>query len=288
MALVLKSVTPPQGVRWVRDGFRLFGRAPLAFTALLLAFLLLAFVLALFPLVGPLALLAALPLLSLGFMVGSEAALAGKPVHVGAFLRPLRKGGGPQGGAPARKALLHLCLAYAAATVLIMSLSEWADGGAFEQLQRLLAQGGAEAEVQALLAQESLGTGMTLRFGLIALLSVPFWHAPALVHWGGQTPAQALFSSSLALWRNKWAFVVYGLSWVVLVVAFAVTVGLIGLVLGSREFASFLVMPGVLIISTAFYVSLLFTFNDCFGPAGTTEPTAGPPAEPTAAPPAAD
>jgi hypothetical protein len=115
---------------------------------------------------------------------------------------------------------------------------------------------------------------MLVRFSLIALLSVPFWHAPALVHWGGQAAAQALFSSTLALWRNKGAFVVYSLTWAALVVVFAVSVGLVGMVLGSREFASFLVMPGVLVISTAFYVSLLFTFNDCFGPGSTVVPQA--------------
>jgi hypothetical protein len=275
MALVLKSVSPMQGARWVRDGFRLFVRAPLAFTALLLAFLLLAFVLALFPLVGGLAMLVTLPLLSLGFMVGSEAALAGRPVHVGAFLLPFR------GKTEARRALVQLGLGYAAATVLIMGLSDWVDGGAFDQLQRLLARGRADAEIDALLAADDLAQGMLVRFSLIALLSVPFWHAPALVHWGGQAAAQALFSSTLALWRNKGAFIVYSLTWAALVVVFAVSVGLVGMVLGSREFASFLVMPGVLVISTAFYVSLLFTFNDCFGPGstGVTEVPAAPKAD---------
>lgn len=266
MALVLKTVPPQQGVRWVRDGFRLFGRAPLGFTALLLAFLLFAFMLALFPLVGSLAMLLTLPLLSLGFMVGSEAALAGRPVHAGAFIQPFR--GKPQ----ARRTLIQLCLAYAGATVLTMGLSDWVDGGAFDQLQRLLARGRADAEIDALLASGQLGQGMVVRFGLIALLSVPFWHAPALAHWGGQAAAQSLFSSTLALWRNKGAFVVYSLTWGALVVVFAVAVGFIGMLTGSREFASFLVMPGVLVISTAFYVSLLFTFNDCFGPGAAAKP----------------
>jgi hypothetical protein len=38
---------------------------------------------------------------------------------------------------------------------------------------------------------------------------VPFWHAPGLVHWGSQGVGQALFSSTLAVWRCRGAFVVY-------------------------------------------------------------------------------
>jgi hypothetical protein len=261
MALVLKHVTAAQGIRWVRDGFRLFGRHPLAFTALLMAFLLFAFVVSIVPLVGPVLMLGSLPLLSLGFMIGSEEGLADRPIHMGAFIKPLR-------GAPARrKALLALCGGYALATLVTMALSDWMDGGAFEQLQRLLAQGQANAEIEALLGDSRVADGVMLRLGLIGLITVPYWHALALVHWGGQSPAQALFSSTLALWRSKGAFALYAIGWVVLIGAYSVAVGALAAAAGSREWAGILVLPGVLVFSTAFYVSLLFTFNDSFGPA---------------------
>lgn len=269
MALVLKDVPPSQGIRWVRDGFRLFGRHPLAYTALLLAFLLFAFAISLLPWVGPVLMLGSLPLLSLGFMVGSEDGLADRPVHVGAFLKPFR-------AAPARrKALMALCATYAIATLAIMALSDWADGGAFEQLQRMLAQGQPSADVDALLGDSRVADGVMLRLGLIGLISIPYWHALALVHWGGQSPAQALFSSTLALWRSKGAFALYAIAWVVLIVVFSVAVGALAAMAGSRELAGYLVLPGVLTFSAAFYVSLLFTFNDSFGPVSkSTEPSA--------------
>ncbi|MBN8510527.1 MAG: hypothetical protein J0L57_18190 [Burkholderiales bacterium] len=72
---------------------------------------------------------------------------------------------------------------------------------------------GAQAEVDALLADPRLVQGMLVRFGLAALPSVPFWQAPPLVYWQGQGVAQALFSSTLALWRRKGAFAVYALAW---------------------------------------------------------------------------
>jgi hypothetical protein len=260
MALILKTVPPAQGLGWVRDGFRLFGRHPLAFSALLLAFLLWAFVVSMLPLVGPLLMLASLPLLSLGFMVATEDGLADRPVHAGAFIRPLR------GPVARRRSLLALCGGYAAATLAVMALSDGLDGGAFEQLQRLVAEGRPNAEIDALMGDSRVAEGLALRLALIGLLTVPYWHALALVHWGGQTPAQALFSSTLALWRSKGAFALYTVAWGVLIVLFSVTVGALSAAAGSRELAGFLVLPGVLVFSTAFYVSLLFTFNDSFGP----------------------
>ena len=67
-----------------------------------------------------------------------------------------------------------------------------------------------------------------------ALLSVPFWHAPALVHWGGQGVAQALFSSTLALWRNKAAFALNGLLWFAAFMTMSGIVTLLFTALGSR------------------------------------------------------
>ena len=259
MALLLKPVPALKGAHWMRDGFRLFGKHPLAFSVLLVAFLLSALALSLLPVIGSLLVVSALPLLSLGFMIASEAALAGKPIHPGCFLAPLK------GDAQRRKRQLALCLAYGAATVLVMLISDAIDDGKFETLQRLMGQGGKAAEVEALLRDPQLFWGVVWRFGLIALLSVLFWHAPALVHWGDQGPAQALFSSTLAVWRSRGAFVVYLLSWLGIIVAFGVTTALLAGLLSAREMAGILVLPSVLIFSTVFYVSLLFTFNDSFG-----------------------
>ena len=61
--------------------------------------------------------------------------------------------------------------------------------------------------------------------GLGTLLSIPYWFAPALVHWGGQGVGQSLFSSTLALWRNKGAFTTFMATWVAVVAVTSVLVG---------------------------------------------------------------
>lgn len=260
-----------EGVQWVRDAFRLFMRRPLPFSAMFVAFLLVALLATLVPVVGGVVMLMSLPLLSLGFMIGSRAARDDLPVHPGLFIEPLR------GDARRRKTLLTLCAAYALCTVLIMTLSDWVDGGSFERLQRLMAQGdGTRGELEVVLADPRLGWGMVTRFGLAAALSIPFWHAPALVYWQGQGVSQALFSSTLALWRCKGAFTMYSLTWAVVIGVFGALVGLVFALFDARQLAGLIAMPAGLAFSTMFYVSLLFTYEGCFSVSDVPRPLPGP------------
>ena len=105
---------------------------------------------------------------------------------------------------------------------------------------------------------------LRLRFGLAACLSVPFWHAPALVYWQGQGVGQALFSSTLAVWRCKGAFLMYSLAWVGVIAIFGALVGLLFALFDARQLAGVIAMPAGLMFSTVFYVSLLATYEGCF------------------------
>ena len=109
--------------------------------------------------------------------------------------------------------------------------------------------------------------------GLAGLLSVPFWHAPALVHWGSQGALQALFSSTVALWRTRGAFTVYLLGWGAAMLAVAGLVALLGTLFGARQALGILTLPIGLVFSAAFYVSLWFSFADTFGAAGDSSDT---------------
>ncbi len=263
----LRKVPAVRGAAWVRQGFATFARRPLAFAALFGTFLFAGLVAALLPWVGPLLVLAALPLVSLGFMLATKRALEGGFPSLTVFAAPLR------GERRATLALLRLGLLYAAGTLAVMSLSDLADGGTFEALQQAMAQSRQEGEagsdeVGALLADPRLQGGMLLRFALAALLALPFWHAPALVHWAGQGAGQAIFSSTVACWRNRGAFLVYGLAWVGVILGFGVAANLLAALLGSPRLIALAAVPTGLLFSTVFYVSLYFTFVDCFADDG--------------------
>jgi hypothetical protein len=133
----------------------------------------------------------------------------------------------------------------------------------------------AQNDLAAALNDPRLAQGLLLLGLLGSLLSVPFWHAPALVLWGGQGLAQALFSSTLSLWRAKGAFSLYSLTWLAAWIGSSMLAGLLLALLGAPQLATAVGLPLSLGFSAAFYASLWFTFDDCFGPVGPGEPPAG-------------
>jgi hypothetical protein len=260
MALSLKTPPPARGAIWVREAFRLFGRKPLAFSGMFAAFLFAALLSMFIPYLGGVLQMMMLPLLSLGFMVASLSALQGGSVQPGQFFEPLT------GDPVRRRSLLILCAAYGIGAIALLAFCNWVSDGKLAELQVLLASGEAKQEqIDALAAERGVFVGTVVGIVGATLLSVPFWHAPALVHWGGQSVAQALFSSTLAVWRAKGAFLVYSLAWAGLVLVFGMVTALLLGLFGAPEMAGLVALPGGLMFSTVFYVSLIFSFNDSFG-----------------------
>ncbi|MCE2909894.1 MAG: BPSS1780 family membrane protein [Burkholderiaceae bacterium] len=260
MPLILKSVEPARGLRWIGDAWRVFRKRPLGFMGLFGVFLFAALLVSLVPLVGPVVQMMSLPLMGLGFMIAAQSALLDGPVHPRCFIEPLRT------DATRRRTLLTLCAMYGFFLLVILAVGDWMAGGAWGRLQEALGKGPAgQAQVDAILAEPGVGSGALFVALAGTLLTVPFWHAPALVHWGGQAVGQSLFSSTLAVWRAKGAFVVYLLGWLGSVMVFALGSALLLGLLGQPQWAGLIGIPAGLVLSAVFYVSLLFTFNDSFG-----------------------
>lgn len=254
----LQQVSPSRGAAWMRQGFAVFARQPLGFSGMFAAFLFGLLVFAFVPLVGSVLPLVALPLVSLGFMIGTRRALAGRMPAPQIFAEPLRQ------GRPRAIAMLQLGLAYALSTWLVVTVAGWLDGGAFEEAMQVATQG-AGGDTAAMAERiGGLQGSLLLHTALLTLVSIPFWHAPALVHWGGQGAAQSLFSSTVAIWRNKGAFVVYGLAWLGVLIGFGLVMTFVLSLLGMPMVGAMALLPASLIFWTAFYASLWFTFADCF------------------------
>lgn len=255
----LRLVPASRGAQWVRRGFAVFFKQPLGFAGLFASFMFVLFLALLMPMIGSLLLLAVLPLASLGFMIATRVALEGRFPLPRVFIEPLRI------DRPRRVAMLQLSVLYALATALIMWLSDTVDGGALDRAMQALSSNKTTPEaMQQALSDTRLQAGLLLRFGLAGLLSVPFWHAPALVHWGGHPAAKALFFSLVACWRNRGAFTVYALAWTGTILLFALLSNLVLALLGQVQLIATAAMPATLIFSTVFYASLYFTFADCF------------------------
>lgn len=263
MAMILKTAGPGRGAQWVLDGLQLYLRRPLSFTALFVVFLFAALLLAMLPLVGALLQVMLVPMLSLGFMVASQSALLQGPVKAAQFIEPLR------GARGQRNALLALCALYGVVVVAVLWAADAVADGGFTRLFELMRENPVPLhEIDALFVERSMAAGALVGTALLTLITIPFWHAPALVHWGQQGAAQALFSSTLAVWRCRGAFVVYGLTWFTLMLGLGIVSALLVGLLGMAQLGSLLALPVGLFMSTLFYVSLIFTFNDSFGMQG--------------------
>lgn len=256
----LQLVAPRRGLDWVRLSIQVFVRQPLGFAALFAACLFVFLLLGLIPVVGTIALLVLPPTGSLLFMIASRLAAAGTGPMPAALIELGRA------GRTRLVALLKLGLVYAAATFFVFWLAGVIDGGALEAFFDALPDAKTTPEsATARIADPRLQLGLLVRLVFAGALSVPFWHAPALIHWGGQGWAKSLFFSSVALWRNKGAFAVYGLAWMALWLLLLAIVSLgVGL-FGAQRF-TLVATPLTLVFSTVFYASLWFTFVDCFTP----------------------
>jgi len=257
----LKTVPARQGVLWAQQGIRAFFKHPMAFAALFAAFMFVVFVLALLPLIGPLLGLMLLPLVTLAFMLATRTVVAGGLPTPMVFIAPLRA------ERSRVVSLVWLGGLYALATLAALWISSVVDGGALATVMDAIPADQNTPDVMAArLATPGLLSGLALRLGLTGLLAVPFWHAPALVFWDGQRCAQALFSSTLACWRNRGAFVVYTLTWFALVMGFGMLASLLFAAIGGAQMFAVAAVPISLMITTVFYASLYFTFADSFMP----------------------
>jgi hypothetical protein len=268
MAMILKTVGPARGAHWVRDGLRLYLKRPLAFTSLFVSFMFVVFLIAVVPVPTPLRLLLlllAFPLLTLGMMVASQSVLLGGGVSLGQFVEPFRA------AAPAqRRALVGLCFSFAVTMLVVVLLGNWIADDGFTRWAELVNQDLApdvlQAKQNALMAERGMVGGTLFIWLMATVIAIPFWHAPALVYWARQSAAQSLFSSALAVWRCRGAFLIYGLC---LFGTYLAT--LVAAAIATQMFAPGMMTMMVdgaawLFLSTLFYVSLIFTFNDSFAP----------------------
>lgn len=266
MGLFLKNVPARQGVAWVREGLREFLRHPLQYTVLFITFFFVEVVCGIIPLAGSFLMLALVPLLTLGFMMAAAASLRGITApQISVYIAPWQHLPRER-----KNALVTVCLTYAVVSILCLAIVHWMDHGQTDAwLDLLMAanntpDGSPVSSVAVPPPAPAVMFGLLMRVTIPVLLSIPFWHAPALIVWSEQSAVQAMFSSTLALWRARGAYAVYGLGWMLAMMALAMVITLVTVIL-SPTLADIVAFPIGLAIMVSYHVSLFFTFRDCFG-----------------------
>lgn len=249
----LNIVPALTGLTWVKLGIKTFLRQPLAMSGLFFMFMAMLSVATVVPFIGTALALALLPAATLGLMAATEEAIKGK------FPMPSILISGFRASQQRVRAMLVLGALYAVGFLGLMGISALIDGG---QFARLYLVGGKVTE--ELVMQDNFQAAMWVAMTLHLLLSVLFWHAPALVHWHGVSPVKSLFFSFMACYKNFGAFVVFGLAWVGVFVLAALVVSLIASMVGSPTLATVAMLPVALVVVTMFFTSIYFTFRDSF------------------------
>ncbi|TFZ07772.1 BPSS1780 family membrane protein [Ramlibacter humi] len=238
----LNVVPARTGLTWVRLGIRTFLRQPLALAGLFFMYMAAVLVVTQIPVVGVVLGGLLVPAATLGLMAATAEAASGRfpmpAVLVSAF----------RAGRERLRSMLVLGVIYTVGSALATVLGHLLAGGAPP----------AAADVP----QVDMETLVTLL--LHTPLFMMFWHAPALVHWHGITPAKSLFFSTVACWRNFGALTVYSIGWLGVFLVFGTVLGLIGGLAGGPGLAKAVMMPTALLLAAMFTSSVWFTFRDSF------------------------
>ncbi len=249
----LNLVSSRTGATWVKLGIKTFFRQPLALAGLFFMFMAIMTLTTMLPLIGLPMAMTLLPAATLGLMAATREATLGK------FPMPLILLSAFRSGKHLAHAMLTLGVLYAVGFLIAMGGSYLVDGGGFARLYM-----GGSMPSQDLLQSADFQIAMWIFIGMHLPLSLMFWHAPALVFWHGLSPVKSLFFSIVACFRNFWAFTVFGVMWMGVMVLTVLAITTLASLVGSPDLAGTLMFPALLLIATMFFTSLYFTFSDCF------------------------
>ena len=258
----LRSLPPTAGLSWIRRGFHMFWRRPLGFVGLWLFFTLSLFMIAFLAVaVSPLAMLAVaawLPLLMVGFMQATSDVLHDQKLRPAVFRTPFSTT--PQ----AARGMLAIMLIYVAAVALLAFCADAMDGGETRRWLHAAMTPTVDGK-PPVIPPMSAASESAIRFVMLGMtvVSIPLWYVPALVQWGGQGVAQAMFSSVVAIWRTKGAFATFVFGWFVVGLAFDLLVQLLAAAFGI-EAVSLAALTGQMVLSITYFLSLWFGFVDTF------------------------
>jgi hypothetical protein len=246
-----KMLEAKVGQTWLRGGFQLFHRQPLAWTMILFIYWAAMLMFAFIPIFGAIVPLLLSPGLALGFIEIARAIDEKRPPSPPLLISAFRS--------EKAKSMLVLGGWYAAEILAILLIGALFDGGVLVQW----ITAGVPPQ------QEEVGSMRTAAIvGILLYIPVlmAFWFAPQLVMWSGFTPTKALFYSFFAVWRNKGAFFRYLLTWIGLTVFVGAVLALLGqsLSFDPSTITAFM-FPVTLILMAVAHGSFYQSTKDVFG-----------------------
>jgi len=232
------------GLRWLREGMRLFGRQPIGLPAMVVLYLLMLLAPALLPIVGIAISGVLAPFASVGLLTACRDVAEGRMPTPLAFAQPFRP-------TPAREQMLRLGIINAILLLIVATLAAL-----------FVPEPGGEAP-QSL--PELPLSSLLVQFALYLPVMAMMWFAPVLAGWHAIAPAKAMFGSVVACWRNVGPLLIFAVAAGVLTLGVSVgAVMLLSSLISSRELLSMLMALLALILMTIVQASLYPMYRSVF------------------------
>jgi len=189
------------GWRWVCDGWVLFRTQPLAFFSWAMFISLLLMIASITPPIGPILFVILMPAVTVVTLSAGRHAAEGHKILLGMWLEPLKPNG-------VLKKLLGMGALYLVICLMLGLIAFVPFATEVTEALKSLTDANNLAPLLA-----AVRTPMIIFAVFYLLMAAIFWYAPVLVAWHQISILRALFFSGIACWRNKWVFLIYGLSW---------------------------------------------------------------------------
>jgi hypothetical protein len=254
MTMQLNNLTAREGIFWLRQGFWLFKKQPLAWLMLLFIYMLVVQSLALFvPIIGVLFVLFLTPGLFVGFMTAGRRIILGQRILPTVLLAGFR-----EYGPNVRNNLFRLGLIYTGLVLLGSLLASMMVD--FEGLAPVV------LKQEPMTAEAITQLRIAVLWGGVFYIPVAglLWFSPLLVAWHNIPPVKALFFSWMACWKNKKTFAVYFALSAILCVAVPTIAENILTEMGAGIVSQFLLMPYSMVSLATLFCSFYATWKGCF------------------------
>jgi hypothetical protein len=249
------------GWGWIKQAWAQFRQQPRVWLAAVALVYLVSFVLSLVPVVGSLVSMILGPVFAGGLMLGAQSQQRGGPLRVGVAFDGFSRNGG-QLALVGALYLAGLVVVFVAAGLVAMA----AGSVTASSLEALSSN---DPEIVA----AAMGPGLILFFLIAMLFLVPllmlYWFAPALVALDGMSAVEAMRVSFFGCLKNIVPFLVYGLGWFVILVAFSLLFGLLTALLGAvaetlAVVVALLLVPLMLVFAAVVLLSIYAAYHDVF------------------------
>jgi hypothetical protein len=248
------------GWLWVKQGFALFRKQPAEMATLFLAYMFLMLIIGIVPLLGQILPMVLVPVFSMAFMQACTNIEQGKKVYPNLLLTGFRK--------PAFASLLKLGVLYLVAAVVAVAASALIDGGVFWQVMS-----SDKALDRETIRNSNMSLGMMFSAAVYIPAAMAFWYAAPLIFWQKMSVGKAVFYSFFAVKRAGGAFLVYGLSWMLIGVLLPALVSSLIAMLFAKSFVVMLILlPLSLMLTVVMYCSFYPTYTAVFGRPDSTTP----------------